>query len=829
MKRYLIFKRVHIFILLFLFISIAVGFLCEKPVYANTGELQYRYYNSTSWTSQSNQSLVPLPSGFLPLGYQSNRIYIISTTTGEVQQRLYNDTFWTSLGGQSLVPLPSSFLPLGYQSNRIYIISTTTGEVQQRLYNDTIWTSLSGQSLVALPSDFSPLTYDNLIIYIINPSTGEIQYRTYNNTSWTFLNGQSLTPIPGAFLPLDYVSNYVYILEATLSPTVSTQTATSVTGTTATANGTISSLGLPAATQYGFQWGPSSNPYLNQTSCGIPAGTGAYTLNLTGLTEGTLYYFRAYATSALGTTYGNQMTFTTRGAPQISINTDSQYLTELTGSNNLVISGSVTDPNVGDTVTIKYTIEGLSNHTDISLSPTLTATGSSQTIDYQVLINNTIPEGAYVLDVWAADSYGQSPVTTLNFNVDKSAIGANGVPALRVVTAEGEAFNVDINTGSFTNVTSAFLANNTGSGKPFYTRQSQITLFGTPQNFYSQSSAMAYIGNDTFRVVTAEGKAFDVNKTTGAYTDAPSTFLINMGADKPVFNRAEDHYFDGWGPFPFNDFGSTMAYIGNNTIRVVTSEQKAYDVNTLTGNFTDITSSFLNSNNFGNSKPFFLKEYTYTIGGTSNTFYDWGSSMAYIGNNTLRVVTSEGKAFDVSVTDGTWSEVTSTFLVNNFGPGKPFYLQTNSVIISGTNYSFYDWGSTMGYTLLFDPDLAITSPSNQTALDQIILTGTVYDSTNHDVTVGATIAGVSKSVTISNTATPKTWTLIWTISTDNIPSGTYSNIVIQAVGGPGETTSTTYTGTINVFGTGSGVSQKAVTYEYDNNGKLLHRSITTNP
>jgi hypothetical protein len=42
------------------------------------------------------------------------------------------------------------------------------------------------------------------------------------------------------------------------------------------------------------------------------SGTGAYSTNLTGLTVGTIYYVRAYATcSSTGTTYGEQVTVTT--------------------------------------------------------------------------------------------------------------------------------------------------------------------------------------------------------------------------------------------------------------------------------------------------------------------------------------------------------------------------------------------------------------------------------------------------------------------------------------------------------------------------------------
>lgn len=503
--------------------------------------------------------------------------------------------------------------------------------------------------------------------------------------------------------------------------------------------------------------------------------------------------------------------------------TDNQILSETLGENILSITGTVRDQNIADILNIKYTIEGLPAYTNTLIS-TLSADGNEQFFSCNVTIDNIIPEGTYTLKVWAEDNMGGVSSQALRtFIVDKRIKD----PALRVVTFEGGDFNVQPNTGSYTEIMNGVINNNIGSGKPFYSREYKYILSGSETSLYDYGTSATYIGNNILRVVTSEGKAFDVEKDTGNYTDVSGTFLSNnFGSGKPFYNRTYEHSLYGWGPFTFHDFGFTMAYIGNNKIRVVTAQGRAFDVDKDTGAYTDITGTFI-VNNFGPGKPFYLREYTHIIGGQAKTFYDWGSSMAYIGNNTLRVVTSEGKAFDVDVNTGAYTDITSTFLVNNFGEGKPFYHRTYPVTINGTTYTFHDWGTTMAYTDTQSPDISISTPMETTAFNEIVLTGKAWDKDNRNLNISASINCVAKSVNVTNTQTPQEWTLSWNIATDNIPDGNYSNITIQADAGDGNISTATYNGTISVFGAGSNVTRKKVVYEYDENGKLISRYIVT--
>ncbi|PKQ63530.1 hypothetical protein BZG02_09150 [Labilibaculum filiforme] len=102
--------------------------------------------------------------------------------------------------------------------------------------------------------------------------------------------------------------------------TVTTQSISSITTTTATANGSIPDLGSPNPTQHGVCWNTSGTPTVadSKTEEGAITATGAFDSDITGLISGTTYYVRAYATNSAGTSYGSQVSFTTVNKPTIT-------------------------------------------------------------------------------------------------------------------------------------------------------------------------------------------------------------------------------------------------------------------------------------------------------------------------------------------------------------------------------------------------------------------------------------------------------------------------------------------------------------------------------
>ena len=84
-------------------------------------------------------------------------------------------------------------------------------------------------------------------------------------------------------------------------------------------HGNITDLGAPNPTAHGFCWSTSAAPTINDfiIDKGAASSTGAYTAELTGLTNAPMeYYVRAFATCTLGTTYyGEEVRFTTIATP----------------------------------------------------------------------------------------------------------------------------------------------------------------------------------------------------------------------------------------------------------------------------------------------------------------------------------------------------------------------------------------------------------------------------------------------------------------------------------------------------------------------------------
>lgn len=135
---------------------------------------------------------------------------------------------------------------------------------------------------------------------------GDMYY--WNGSDWVFIpigtHGQTLTacngiPRWGPCTPI-------------LTTTVAIPSGDYSTGNIASSGGNITNDGGSPVTARGVCWvaTPRTDPTITDRKTINGTGVGVYTSTLTGLTVGTTYHVRAYATNSAGTAYGNDTSFT---------------------------------------------------------------------------------------------------------------------------------------------------------------------------------------------------------------------------------------------------------------------------------------------------------------------------------------------------------------------------------------------------------------------------------------------------------------------------------------------------------------------------------------
>ena len=137
-------------------------------------------------------------------------------------------------------------------------------------------------------------------------------------------------------------------------PSVVTNDATNVTASSARLTGDLTSLGTASSVTVSFEWGTSSGSYPNETAGIALTATGTFYSDLSGLSAGTTYYYRAKAAGD-GTSYGAEKSLATGHSPDIetvdpSSGKQGQHLT-------ITISGSNFDAATGVTFGSGITVE----------------------------------------------------------------------------------------------------------------------------------------------------------------------------------------------------------------------------------------------------------------------------------------------------------------------------------------------------------------------------------------------------------------------------------------------------------------------------------------
>ena len=382
-------------------------------------------------------------------------------------------TFTTDCNGSGPV-ITDPTVTTGAASNIAQTTATLNGSINNP-DNVTItamgfeWKATAGGTYTPVTVTGNNLTYD---LTNLTANTG-YTYKAFITFNGTTVYGDEVT--------------FTTLEQGQLTePSATTNPATNVTQTTATLNGAITNPDNVTITAQGFEWkaaSASSYTVLNATG-----STMSSTLN--NLTANTNYTYRAFVTTANGTHYGSDVTFTTleeipepcdvptnlhatdiqneaisiawdananvnswnvqyRPAAggqwtQVTVNTNSYTITNLTGKTNyeIQVQANCGDGNLSDwsaSITAQTTDVGIVNYLENSI--TLFPNPANDVVNVQCTMNNVQLEDVEVIDVYGkvvrtvvgANNY--SPMPT---RINVSGL-ANGMYFVRVTTDEGVA------------------------------------------------------------------------------------------------------------------------------------------------------------------------------------------------------------------------------------------------------------------------------------------------------------------------------------------------------------------------------------------------------
>lgn len=205
-----------------------------------------------------------------------------------------------------------------------------------------------------------------------------------------------------------YSSQLSFTTIAQVLSQITTNSISSITSTAATCGGSITSDGGAPVTSRGVCWNTTENPTIANSKTSNGSGTGTFTSTLSGLSMGTTYYVRAYATNSIGTAYGNQVTFVTLGPPTIT--TTSATLITSTGATS---GGNITSDG-GSGVTSRGVCWSISANPTINLT-TKTTNGSGIGV-FTSSITGLLPGATYYVRAYATNAIGTAYGAQLSFS-----------------------------------------------------------------------------------------------------------------------------------------------------------------------------------------------------------------------------------------------------------------------------------------------------------------------------------------------------------------------------------------------------------------------------
>ena len=527
------------------------------------------------------------------------------------------------------------------------------------------------------------------------------------------------------------------VLDAMRPSVVTNLSVTDITKVSAVTGGKVVAPGASPVTECGVCYGTSPYPTTQDSHVtATPDADGNYTVTMTGLQPNTTYYVRAYATNAIGTSYGTDFTFTTRGDANITItgNTDTKTYN---GAQQSVTGYTVTIPDgvniaaseiSGPTVTAQGTDVGTytmsltagdfscsNTNYDVTftvangVSLTITRATATVTADAQTKVYGTA-EPSFTATVTglqgndAASSITYSVTRATGENVGTYAITPSGAAEQGNYNVTYVPANLTITKASAT-VTPDAKSKTYGAADPELTATVSGTVGSDVLNYTLSRTAGENAGTYDINVNFGDNPNYDVTATKGTFTINKATATVTA-ADKSKTYGASDPELTATVTGAVNN--ETLNYTlaratgenaGTYDITVTPGSNPNYEVTTANGTFTinkatAIVTAADKSKTYGASDP----ELTATVtGAVNNETLNYTLSRANgesAGTYAITVTLGSNPNYEVTAANGTFTinKATATVTADNksktYGATDPTLTATVTGVVNNETLNY---------------------------------------------------------------------------------------------------------------------------------------------
>ncbi len=374
--------------------------------FANGRRTTVMRFNGTAWVNVGTAAFSAGLASYQSLGFHptTNEPYVAyrdEANSNRTTVMRFNGMAWVNVGTAAFSAGSAFYQSLAFHptTNEPYVAYYDQGNGNRTTvmrFNGTAWVNVgtaafSAGSAFYQSLAFHPTTNEPYVAYHDQGNSNRTTVMRFNGTAWVNV-GTAGFSAGGAFfqsLAFHPTTNEPYVAyrdggngagttvmrfgAIVTSPTVTTAAQSNVTATTADLGGDVTADGGAPVTDRGIVWSTSTAPTTLNNKVQIGTGTGVFNQTITGLPSNTTVFVRAYAINSEGTSYGNEINFTTSAPPTNALDFD--------GTNDFVAASNFISINT------EFTYEFWMKTTAIS-GAFFTTTNGANSVYSSIIVNN---------------------------------------------------------------------------------------------------------------------------------------------------------------------------------------------------------------------------------------------------------------------------------------------------------------------------------------------------------------------------------------------------------------------------------------------------------